>query len=90
MQRRCEVTGTTCGEARRAASRPLLSARTHLSLPPTRNHQAAFPAAWVRQSKFWPATSRVDNVFGDRVLVARMPEVAEPEPGAREAESSSL
>ena len=33
---------------------------------------AAFPAAWVRQSKFWPTTSRVDNVFGDRNLVARI------------------
>ena len=31
--------------------------------------QAAFPAAWVRDSKFWPAVGRVDNVFGDRNLV---------------------
>jgi glycine dehydrogenase len=30
---------------------------------------AAFPAAWTRQSKFWPAVGRVDNVYGDRNLV---------------------
>jgi glycine dehydrogenase len=30
---------------------------------------AAFPSAWTRQSKFWPAVGRVDNVYGDRHLV---------------------
>ena len=30
---------------------------------------AAFPAAWTRQAKFWPAVGRVDNVYGDRHLV---------------------
>ncbi len=30
---------------------------------------AAFPTAWVRAHKFWPAVSRVDNVYGDRNLV---------------------
>jgi glycine dehydrogenase len=30
---------------------------------------AAFPASWTRQSKFWPAVGRVDNVYGDRNLV---------------------
>ncbi len=32
--------------------------------------QAAFPAAWVRQSKFWPAVKRIDDVYGDRHLVS--------------------
>lgn len=32
--------------------------------------QAAFPAQWVRQSKFWPAVNRVDDVYGDRHLVS--------------------
>ena len=41
---------------------------------PYSRERAAFPAAWVRQAKFWPTTSRVDNVFGDRKLVARLPE----------------
>ena len=30
---------------------------------------AAFPSAWTRQFKFWPAVGRVDNVYGDRNLV---------------------
>lgn len=30
---------------------------------------AAYPLPWVRQRKFWPAVSRVDNVYGDRNLV---------------------
>lgn len=36
---------------------------------------AAFPASWVRASKFWPTTGRVDNVFGDRNLVCTNPSV---------------
>jgi len=31
--------------------------------------QAAYPLSWVRDNKFWPACSRVDNGFGDRNLV---------------------
>lgn len=27
---------------------------------------AAYPAPWLREHKFWPHTSRVDNVFGDK------------------------
>jgi glycine dehydrogenase len=30
---------------------------------------AAFPAAWVREYKYWPTVARVDNVYGDRNLV---------------------
>jgi glycine dehydrogenase len=30
---------------------------------------AAFPTAFVREHKFWPAVGRVDNVYGDRNLV---------------------
>ncbi len=30
--------------------------------------QAAFPASWVREDKFWPAVARIDNVYGDRNL----------------------
>ncbi len=28
--------------------------------------QAAYPAEWLRQHKFWPPVARIDNVFGDR------------------------
>ncbi len=35
---------------------------------PYTREQAAFPAPWVRENKFWPAVSRIDNVWGDRNL----------------------
>jgi glycine dehydrogenase len=35
---------------------------------PYSREQAAYPAPWVRESKFWPAVSRIDNVYGDRNL----------------------
>jgi glycine dehydrogenase len=41
---------------------------------PYSREQAAFPAPWVKQAKFWPTTSRVDNVYGDRHLVTRINE----------------
>jgi glycine dehydrogenase len=31
--------------------------------------QAAFPAPWTREHKYWPYVGRVDNAFGDRNLV---------------------
>ena len=36
---------------------------------PYSRESAVFPAPWTRQSKFWPAVGRVDNVHGDRHLV---------------------
>ncbi len=30
---------------------------------------AAFPAPWLKEHKFWPAVERIDNVYGDRNLV---------------------
>jgi len=41
---------------------------------PYSREAAAFPAVWVRQAKFWPTTSRVDNVYGDRHLITRLRE----------------
>ena len=40
---------------------------------PYTREQAAFPAAWVRENKFWPSVGRVDNAFGDRNLVCTCP-----------------
>lgn len=40
---------------------------------PYSRETAAFPASWVKQAKFWPTTARVDNVYGDRHLVTRLP-----------------
>ncbi len=31
--------------------------------------QAAFPAAWLHEHKYWPPVRRIDNVYGDRHLV---------------------
>jgi glycine dehydrogenase len=36
---------------------------------PYSRETAAFPDQWTRAAKFWPATGRVDNVYGDRNLV---------------------
>ncbi len=33
---------------------------------PYSRQQAAYPAPWLRNHKFWPNVSRVDNVYGDR------------------------
>ncbi len=38
------------------------------SLPYSRQ-KAAYPLPFVRDSKFWPSVSRVDNAYGDRNLV---------------------
>jgi glycine dehydrogenase len=37
----------------------------------------AFPAAWVRESKFWPAVARIDDAWGDRHLICACPPVTE-------------
>ena len=42
---------------------------------PYSREEAAFPAPWVRERKFWPWVSRVDNVFGDRNVVCTCPPV---------------
>lgn len=36
---------------------------------------AAFPVSWVKDRKFWPSVGRVDNAYGDRVLVCTCPPV---------------
>ncbi|MFL6501383.1 MAG: aminomethyl-transferring glycine dehydrogenase, partial [Candidatus Udaeobacter sp.] len=43
--------------------------------------QAAFPAPWTRDHKFWPAVGRIDNVYGDRNLFCSCPPVEEFETG---------
>jgi len=39
--------------------------------------QAAWPAPWVREGKFWPAVGRVDNPYGDRNLVCTCPPLSD-------------
>jgi glycine cleavage system P protein (glycine dehydrogenase) len=42
---------------------------------PYTREQAAFPAPWTREHKFWPAVGRIDNVHGDRNLFCSCPPV---------------
>ena len=40
---------------------------------PYSREQAAFPAPWTREHKFWPSVARIDNGFGDRNLTCTCP-----------------
>ncbi|CAN0174798.1 unnamed protein product, partial [Discosporangium mesarthrocarpum] len=40
---------------------------------PYSREDAAFPAPWVKNNKFWPTVGRVDNVHGDRNLICSCP-----------------
>ncbi|TAJ22249.1 MAG: glycine dehydrogenase (aminomethyl-transferring) [Nitrospirae bacterium] len=40
---------------------------------PYSREQAAFPASWTRESKFWPAVARIDDAYGDRNLICTCP-----------------
>ncbi|NHZ85508.1 MAG: aminomethyl-transferring glycine dehydrogenase, partial [Planctomycetia bacterium] len=44
---------------------------------PYSRKQAAYPAEWLKESKFWPSVGRVDNAYGDRNLVCACPPVGE-------------
>ena len=48
---------------------------------PYSREQAAFPAPWTRDHKFWPVVARIDNVYGDRNLFCSCPPVEEFENG---------
>jgi glycine dehydrogenase len=49
--------------------------------PYSRTH-AAYPAAWLRDFKFWPSVARIDNVYGDRNLFCSCVPMEEIAPGA--------
>jgi glycine dehydrogenase len=36
---------------------------------PYTREKAAYPLPWVRENKFWPSVSRIDNAYGDRNLI---------------------
>ncbi|MGD8872651.1 MAG: glycine dehydrogenase (aminomethyl-transferring), partial [Gemmatimonadota bacterium] len=42
---------------------------------PYSRSEAAYPADWTREAKFWPPVRRVDNAYGDRNLVCACPPV---------------
>ena len=47
--------------------------------------QAAYPVPGLRDSKYWPTVSRVDNAYGDRNLVCSCPPIEEYMPQPAEA-----
>jgi len=42
---------------------------------PYSREKAAYPAAYLRQNKFWPSVGRLDNVFGDRNVICTCPPI---------------
>jgi len=42
--------------------------------PYTKN-QAVFPLEWIKENKFWPYVSRVDNAYGDRNFFCVCPDI---------------
>ncbi len=47
---------------------------TEWNFPYTRE-RAVFPAKWLKENKYWPPVSRIDNVAGDRNLVCACPPI---------------
>ncbi|MBU0528651.1 aminomethyl-transferring glycine dehydrogenase [bacterium] len=46
---------------------------------PYSREQAAYPAEWLKESKFWPSVGRVDNAYGDRNLMCACPPIEDYE-----------
>ncbi len=44
---------------------------------PYSREQAAFPAVWVKEHKFWPHVERIDEAYGDRNLICTCPPMEE-------------
>lgn len=44
---------------------------------PYTREQAAYPAPWTREHKFWVAVGRIDAAFGDRNLICSCPSMEE-------------
>lgn len=42
---------------------------------PYSREEAVFPNEATRQNKFWPATNRIDNVYGDRNFICSCPSI---------------
>jgi glycine dehydrogenase len=44
---------------------------------PYTREEAAFPASWVRDQKYWPSVGRIDSAYGDRHLICLCPPTGE-------------
>jgi glycine dehydrogenase len=47
--------------------------------------KAVYPLSWIKEAKFWPSVSRVDNAYGDRNLICACPPIESYENQAVEA-----
>ena len=76
---RAEIAAIERGEADRKVNPLKLAPHTAAAVTasswerPYSREEAAFPAPWLREHKFWPAVARIDNAFGDRNLVCSCP-----------------
>jgi glycine dehydrogenase len=50
---------------------------TKMSRRPYSREKAAYPLAWLKQRKFWPTVSRIDDAYGDLNLHCECPTVEE-------------
>ena len=48
---------------------------------PYSREEAAYPLPYVRDNKFWPSVSRIDDVYGDKNLICSCPDIASYENG---------
>jgi glycine dehydrogenase len=44
---------------------------------PYSREEAAYPAPWLKENKFWPPVSRIDNAYGDRNLICSCPPISD-------------
>ncbi len=44
---------------------------------PYSREQAAYPKSWLKEHKYWPPVSRVDNVYGDKNFICSCPSIEE-------------
>ena len=42
---------------------------------PYSKEEAVFPMDWIKENKFWPFVSRIDNAFGDRNFFCVCPDI---------------
>jgi glycine dehydrogenase len=77
IKRECEAvaeSGNTTDNPIANAPHTAVELAGEWSHPYTRE-QAVFPLEWVKQSKFFPYVSKIDNGFGDRNLVCTCKEL---------------
>jgi glycine dehydrogenase len=65
----CDRTDNVLKNAPHTLARISADEWTH---PYSRSH-AAYPTRWVRDSKFWPSSARIESAYGDRNLVCSCP-----------------